>query len=323
MTGPDRHCLFPDRTARTARAAFLSALLAADAAPASASILAEVLEKIAGMGRSPLAAVMLNASINEPVATVSQRRLSEGVRVIIGYDPQGVAIEETAGPSGLVVTPAMAQGMQSGLAAGLYPPGSALYSLPPAGQLSLYEADMQGNRLDAAMGATLAVVDGSITNIMQGVLLPDLAPVRALAADLGAGGPPALELGTISTTVLGAVNSGEIVGAIEVRTDEAGQSFTVDLERARIATGGSIAMTEAVAGNIAASAMEIRQIGGSAGVGAIAANLSANMGEVRGRVTTTVTNQSTTISSITATVIGAVNSGIVDTGRTATDNLER
>jgi len=323
MTGHMRCCAFPNRTACMARAAFASALMSTAATPASASILAEVLERIAAMGRSPLAAVMLNASINEPGTAVVQRGLSEGQRVILGYDAQGRTVEGTAGPSGLLVTPDMAQTMQSGLAAGLYPPGSALYSLPPAGQLSLYEADRQGNRLDRATEAVLAVLDGSVTNIVQGVLLPDLAPVQTLAMDIGATAPPMLALDRISTTVLGAVNSGEIVASIEVRTDEAGRSFTVDIDRARIATGGSIALSGAVAGDVMASTMTIREIGGGAGAGAVAANLSMNMGEVRGRVTNAVTSQSTTIASITTTVIGAVNSGIVDAGKTAAGAIQR
>ena len=192
----------------------LAILLPTDAA--EASLLAEVLDRIARMGPSPLAAIMVNASVNAPAALTTPRHLAQGMRVIVGYAASGAPVEAVAGQDGLLITPETADNMRTGLAAGLYPIGSAVFSLPPAGQLSLYEADRDGLRLQRATEMALATVDGSITTIIDGLLLPDLAPLGTVARSVAATDPRALRIDQVTTTVLGAVNSGEIVSAIAV-----------------------------------------------------------------------------------------------------------
>lgn len=281
------------------------------ASTAHASLLSDVLERIARLGPSPLAAIMVNASVNAPLPQTVPRRMADGMRLIIGYDPAGNAVEATAGPDGLLVTPQTSALLQSGLAAGLYPIGSAVFSLPPAGQLSLYEADRNGARLERATEMLLAGVDGSVTTIIDGLLMPDLAPVQALARQVQTPDAHVLQLDRVTTTVLGAVNSGEIVSSIRIDQLVDTATITIDIDKAGIATGHSIATGQAIAGNAQAHALTARQIGGEDGVSALLLNLSVNASEINGAVITEIRNQTTHISSITTTVIGSVNSGLV------------
>ena len=297
---------------RTARHGSLCAMtLVLAGSSAEASLLSEILDRIAKMGPSPLAAIMVNASVNAPIPLQTPRYLADGMRVIIGYDALGRAVEATAGASGLLVTPETSSGLQSGLAAGLYPVGSAVFSLPPAGQLSLYEADRNGARLERAQEAVLAVVDGSITTIIDGILLPDLAPVQAMASNIQPLDPRLVDMSRVSTTVLGAVNSGEIVSAIEVDRILGETMVMVDIAGAEIATGHSVRIDQAINSTTQSVDFAARHMGGANDIGALIVNIGLNASMVTGSVVTRVTGQSTEIASITTTVIGAVNSGIV------------
>lgn len=278
---------------------------------AEASLLSEVLDRIARMGPSPLATIMVNASVNALNPLQTPRKLAEGMRVIIGYDPLGRAVEAHAGPLGILVTAEASLGMQSGLAAGIYPVGSALFSLPPAGQLSLFEADLNGARLERATEAVLAAVDGSVTTIIDGHLMPDLAPVQALAGQIQQPDAQAVQLDRVTTTVLGAVNSGEIVSSIRVDQLVDTATIVVDLAEARIATGHSFITGQAVAGNAQAQAFKASQIGGEENLSSLLINLSMNASAISGTVVTEVRSQTTRVSSITTTVIGSINSGVV------------
>lgn len=282
---------------------------------AHATVLSEVLDRIAQLGPSPLAAIMVNAALNAPQPQTLPRRMSDGMRLIIGYDSSGHAVEATAGPDGLLVTPATSATLQSGLAAGLYPIGSAVFSLPPAGQLSLYEADRDGKRLERATEMVLARVDGSVTTIIDGLLMPDLAPVQVLARNVEPPDLRALQLDSVTTTVLGAVNSGEIVSSIRIDRLIDAATIVIDIDEAGIATGHSVAASQAIAGNAEAHALAASQIGGVDGVSALLMNVSLNASAISGAVVTEVRNQTTQISSITTTVIGAVNSGMVSEDR--------
>lgn len=322
---PGRNGPRPANRVPRARGLVMSAaLICALPAPCRSASLAEVLDRIAGMGVSPLGAIFLNASFNAPRPLIQPRGLQPGQRVIVGFDPLGSPVHATAGETGLLVSPELAGSLSSGLAAGLYPPGSALYSLPPAGQLSLYEADRNGDRLDRATESVLAAVDGSITNIIESRLLPDLAPVRAMAGSLQPPVDRMVDFDTVSSTVLGAVNSGEIIAAIRVETLIADHLPVIDIDAAGIALGGSFRLDEsAILDGVAAQSLAIRQPGGTPDARSLVANLSSNLGAVNGRIANHIAGQGVNIASITSTVIGSVNAGIVDADNGSAPDLQR
>jgi hypothetical protein len=60
--------------------------------------------------------------------------------------------------------------------------------------------------------------------------------------------------------------------------------------------------------------MQIAQLGGSFDSAVLVLNMSANEAIVRGRVENQITNVSASIGQITATAIGAVNTGAIQSG---------
>lgn len=262
------------------------------------------------MGKSPLLSVMVNLAETIATPTLEDRRLFPGDRVILGYDASGNPVSATAGPTGLVVTPAIAGSMPNGLSAGLYPVGSALYALPPAGQLSLFAETSSGQRLERARDLALSRIDGTITNVIEGVILPDLVPATMVAVyDAQRGLNDMSFMGDMRTTVLGAVNTGEIVTQIIVRVQPEGQ---IDMALAAINQGAGIALQEAQTRSASASALDLRQTGGNSDVQALALNLAHSASEISGAVVNRVNGQSASIGQIVTTVLGAVNGGRVN-----------
>jgi hypothetical protein len=276
----------------------------------SASTLESVLAKIDQMGGSPLMSIMVNLAETIASPTTKDRLLMAGDRVILGYDAAGNAVSATAGPMGVLVPSAMALSMPTGLAAGLYPVGSALYALPPAGQLSLFHETGAGQALEIARDLALSRIDGTVTNVIEGLLLPDLVPAMLVTVYDGQGGQGGLlAIEEIHSTVLGAVNAGEIVTQIRVSLQP---GATIDLALAGISRGAKIAVQDAQNRSTAAGSLQIRQIGAIPEMQALALNLAHSASGISGAVLNRVEGQTVDIGEIVTTVIGAVNGGRVN-----------
>ena len=288
------------------RAAALFAALGMSV-PADASTLARVLDQISGMGVSPLAAVMMNAAVNAPATAA--RLLAPGDIVVIGYAADGRPMRAEAGAGGLLVPDVLAAGMTSGLAAGLYPVGSQLYALPPAGQLSLFDAAQDGRRLAQARDLALSRVDGTVTTILRGLILPDLAPTLLASAYQAPHGPDAMQIEEITSTVLGAVNAGEIVLNLQAEWDVGAQLPRIDLALAGIARGADTALSEAVTTRTSSLAARIAATPAAQGAGSMMLNLATNALTVTGAVVQDVQGVTYGVQSTVTTVIGAVNGG--------------
>lgn len=132
-------------------------------------------------------------------------------------------------------------------------------------------------------------IDGSITNLITGV---SAATAQAVA---GAGSAtvfsmPTVDLGNMTTTVLGAVNTGEITLGVNATVDEAGTATTRAI---------SASMT---------------QIGGSADTGALVLNVAHNASAVNGSIQNTMTAVNGSVGSASTTALGAVNTGTITSG---------
>lgn len=288
-----------------------AALMFATSSAAGASILEAVLERIAGMGQSPLAAIMANVAESSGGPVEATRVLRPGDRVIIGYDSAKVPVYGTASPAGVLVTTAQAEAVvPTGLAAGLYPVGSALYALPPAGQLSLYEEAQDGLKLDRARELMLSRIDGSVTNIVTGLLFPDLAPRTLISAYDGTAAQDLFGIDEINTTVLGAVNAGEIVTRVSVKYVTEHLDAAVGMSLAEISSGANMTLNEVAVDTARARSITSSQLGGPDGA-ALALNMAANVMEITGRVENRVQGHGASVARAVTTVIGAVNGGVV------------
>jgi len=132
-------------------------------------------------------------------------------------------------------------------------------------------------------------IDGSITNLITGV---SAATAQAVA---GAGSAtvfsmPTVDLGNMTTTVLGAVNTGEITLGVNATVDEAGTATTRAI---------SASMT---------------QIGGSADTGAVVLNVAHNASAINGSIQNTMTAVNGSIGAASTTALGAVNTGTITSG---------
>jgi hypothetical protein len=132
-------------------------------------------------------------------------------------------------------------------------------------------------------------IDGSITNILDGIMVPPTATdadgVTAIEWDM-----PTIEFGDMATTALGAVNTGDITLGVNSTVDEAKTSST-----------------QAVS-----SVME--QLGGADGNGALVLNIASNMTGVNGSISNTMTEVNAKTANLSTTALGAVNTGTITSG---------
>ena len=135
-------------------------------------------------------------------------------------------------------------------------------------------------------GNILNEINGSITNTMVGI--------TEATADVG-GSVLAMEevtvdIGDLSTTVLGAVNTGDITLGVNQNVDEA------------------------LAGSSSAVSATIQQLGGIADQTALVLNVASNATDVIGSVTNSFTSLNGSIGNVATTVLGAVNTGTITSG---------
>jgi hypothetical protein len=286
---------------------FCFCVLTAAPSVASASILDRVLELIdAFYPKIRAANFTANIAENSGSLRTTQKALGSGDRVVIGYDGLGTPVLAVSGTSGVLVTPAQAATLSSGgVSAGLYPVGSALYAIPPAGQLSIFNQTASATLLDQARTSYMTRIDGSITNIIGTMYPPEISHVAALEA-----GAKFFDLGSIGGTALGAVNAGEIVTKVQVVAgpDALGLS---GIDMARLSKGPNITFDFASTDITSVLSNQVGHLGGSADASMMAINLATNSTVVTARVLNIISDVNGHVDSIVTTALGAVNSGSV------------
>jgi hypothetical protein len=139
-----------------------------------------------------------------------------------------------------------------------------------------------------------AGVDGSINTMIEGVS----ATIAEATQSASAGEDvfalefnlPTLDIGELSTTALGAVNTGDITLGVNSTVDEA-----------------KTTSTQAVSSVMA-------QLGGSSGTGALVLNIASNMTGVNGSINTVMSDVNGSLDSAATTALGAVNTGTITSG---------
>lgn len=301
---------------RHIRTVFAISAISMSGMPASAeTVLENVLRLLTRFDEAPLTGFFGNIAANAGGLETSPRQLRALDQVVYGYDALGTPLVGTAGPSGLVVTPVMARDAATGLTAGIYPVGSALYDLPPAGQLSLLKEAQDGAALRQATETLLSRVDGSITTVIVGLRFPDLVPnslvpvLRQVAINQIV---PDFTAGPLTTTALGAVNAGQVVTNVVVTLgDTVPNGTTLADHMGQIAAGASASMQVASAGAVRAVQSTMTGMAGQPGGRAILLDLASNQTEVIGRVDLVIEGANASVADIATTVLGAVNSGSV------------
>lgn len=136
-------------------------------------------------------------------------------------------------------------------------------------------------------------IDGSITNVIEGVTSA-IADATQMSQTDGAVAYefnlPTYDLGALSTTALGAVNTGDITLGVNSTVDDA-----------------KTTSTQAVS-----SVMQ--QLGGTIDNGALVLNIASNMTAVDGSISNTMNNVNGVLASASTTALGAVNTGTITSG---------
>jgi hypothetical protein len=101
---------------------------------------------------------------------------------------------------------------------------------------------------------------------------------------------PTIDIGDISTTTLGAVNTGEI------------------------SVGVNSAADEAMGSSARAIQTSVGIVGGSADTGAMMLNVAHNTSAIQGNVTNTLVAMDGSVGNVNTTVLGAVNTGTIANG---------
>lgn len=181
--------------------------------------------------------------------------------------------------------------------AGFYTDGSGgYYYLLPSVALSLsFDPAPGGTETQTTVTNISHTIDGSITNIITGVTAATAEVVTGTGSATVLA-IPTVDLGNMSTTVLGAVDTGEITLGVNSAVDEAG-------------TTGSRAISAAVT-----------QIGGSADAGALVLNLAHNASAVDGSIQNTLLAVNGSAGNLATTTLGAVNTGTITSGVNAAVN---
>ena len=143
-------------------------------------------------------------------------------------------------------------------------------------------------------GADGAGINGSIANIVTGLSVQTHQAAATAGGSANTLALPTLNFGDITTTALGAVNTGEIILGVNANADE----------------------TTARATHAVSSA--ITQLGGADASGVVVINIAANMTGINGSITNALTMVNGTIDNSSTTALGAVNTGTIISGVGAT-----
>lgn len=143
----------------------------------------------------------------------------------------------------------------------------------------------------SGLGGIANEINGSITNVMEGI-----SAATASNGSVFAINEVTVDIGDLTTTVLGAVNTGDI------------------------ALGANMGVSEAVAGASQAIHGTIDQIGGSVDTAALVLNIASNSTSVLGNVNNQFASLNGSIGNVTTTVLGSVNTGTITNGLNASIN---
>jgi hypothetical protein len=136
------------------------------------------------------------------------------------------------------------------------------------------------------------VIDGSVSNVISGVNATTNGATTTAALAVQAS-LLNIDIGDISTTALGAVNTGDITVGVQSAVDEAATSTTQ-------AIGASLTV-----------------VGGSAQTGTMMLNIAHNTSVIRGNVDNTLIAMNGSVGDISTTALGAVNTGTITSGVSA------
>lgn len=169
--------------------------------------------------------------------------------------------------------------------------GSGMYDFPGGGLgfFLVSAADIVFVDVHTSIPGLATTIDGSITNIITGVTAATQEAVAGVATATEFV-MPTIALGDMSTTALGAVNTGEITLGVNSAVDEAKTSSTRAV---------SAVMT---------------QIGGSADTGALVLNVASNASQVIGSIENTLVAVNGSVGNLSTTALGAVNTGTITSG---------
>jgi hypothetical protein len=135
----------------------------------------------------------------------------------------------------------------------------------------------------------LAGVNGSINNTVDGITTATETAIAGVVTAVEFN-MPTMNFGTMATTALGAVNTGEITLGVNASVDEAKTSST----------------------NAVSTVMG--QLGGSADTGAIVLNVASNMTGINGSINNSMTEVNGVVGALSTTALGAVNTGTIISG---------
>lgn len=139
-------------------------------------------------------------------------------------------------------------------------------------------------------GSTGGGIDGSISNTVMGVNAATQSAIVGAIASATEWTMPTITLGNMSTTVLGAVNTGEITLGVNQSIDEASTKST------------------------AAYSAAVSQLGGASNAGVLVLNLASNMTGVSGAITNSLSLVNGAVGNMNTTALGAVNTGSITSG---------
>lgn len=250
----------------------------------------------------------INANIAENFGDIGMgmRLLAPGDKVVIGYSTAGSPVEAIASENGILVTKLQADALQSGLAAGRYPAGSLLYALPLGAQLSLYQAAEDGRALTSAQELLSTRIDGRITTLMHSTLPADRVEVASIFS-----GVNFADIGYMTSTALGAVNSGELVAAVRRESAVGPIGVQVELLKAQIAQGRDVGIDVAITNSMQAVSSRTSELGGSPDSAILELNFAGNEMGVTAEIVNQVSGVSLSVNSLVSTAIGSINAGIV------------
>ena len=275
------------------------ALVAMASTASAQSVLERVLSSLDAATSTELNGTFANIAENlgtsiDTEVTVYSTTVGEGVTATLTADEYDAALASAvdSGWSALVSESIVDSAIVFTVDSVPYTTAAAAESAARADAQAAFAALYTADTFTVSTGA-VAGIDGSITNIIQGVTA-DIAEATQSSTTEGAVAYefnlPTYDLGALSTTALGAVNTGDITLGVNSTVDEA-----------------KTTSTQAVS-----SAME--QLGGSIGNGALVLNIASNMTGVNGSITNTMDNVNGVLASASTTALGAVNTGTITSG---------
>lgn len=153
---------------------------------------------------------------------------------------------------------------------------------------------VNGTFANIAENVAILDADGNILNSIDGSISNTMSGIETSTANVGetvfALDQVTVDLGDMATTVLGAVNTGDIT------------------------LGTNQDVSEAIAGTSSAVSAKINQLGGAGDTGALVLNVAHNATDVIGSVKNTFTALNGSVGDVSTTVLGAVNTGTITSG---------